>query len=64
MAKKKAKVKFPAQIYVAKENEGTDDEYLLASDSAEGMHVQDDEREVAVYELRNIVIVVNKTEVV
>ena len=64
MAKAKKAVKFPAQIYVAKENDGKDDEFLLADPSPEGMQVENDEREVAIYELRKIVTVVNKTEIV
>ena len=59
----KAKEKFPKMLYVAKENEGTDDEYLIADASPSGMQVQDDERIVAVYQFLRMVKVVNKTEV-
>lgn len=59
----KAKEKFPKQIYVGKEQD-RDTEFLVASDSPEGMEVQNDERTVAIYQLVRVVKVVNKTEVV
>lgn len=59
----KTKEKFPKQIYVGKEQD-RDSEFLVASDSPEGMEVQNDERTVAIYQLVRVVKVVNKTEVV
>lgn len=59
----KSKEKFPKLIYVGKEGSG-EEEFLAASESPEGMEVQNDERIVAVYKLDRIVKVKNTTIVV
>lgn len=60
----KTKERFPKQIFVVNENEGTDDAFLSASEFPEGLKVQDDVRTVAVYSLERVAKIVNKTVVV
>lgn len=60
----KKKEQYPKQLFVGKENEGTDEEYFLASESPDGMEVSNEERTVAIYQLVRMAKVVNKTEVV
>ena len=58
-----AKRDFPKQIYVGIEIDD-DKKFLVADKDYEGLAVQGDQREIAVYELVRVATVVNKSEVV
>lgn len=61
MSKKKSQ--YPKQLFIVKENEGTEDEFFNTSESLDDMEIVNEERAVAVYQLVRVVKVVNKTEV-
>ena len=54
---------FPKQIYVGLDvSDGN--EFLVAAKDYEGLAVQDDKRQIAVYQLLRVANLVNKSEVV
>lgn len=58
------KTTFPATIYVAIEHAGTEDQYLLASESQEGVGLElTDRKRVGVYKLDHFVDLVSKVDV-
>ena len=54
--------KLPKTLYVAYEEEGTDNEYLSCSESYNTFAVTDEKRKVGVYQLVEVKTVVNKSE--
>lgn len=54
---------FPETLYVCYENEGTDDEYINATDDPGMLADIDTDRKAARYKLDRIVAVVNRTTV-
>ena len=58
-----AKRDFPKHIYVGIDS-AYNEKFLVADKDYEGLAVQGDQREIAVYELVRVATVVNKSEVV
>ena len=54
--------KLPKTLYVAYEEEGTDNEYLNCSESYTTLAEIDDKRKVGVYQLVEVKTLVNKSE--
>lgn len=57
-------MKLPKKVFIVREDEGTDDEFLSATTDLDSVAVMGDKRTVGIYELVEIKIAVNKTELV
>jgi hypothetical protein len=55
--------KFPERLYIYRENEGTNDEFLCFSEKEEDIDIINDKIRVGIYELKMMAIVKNKTEI-
>ncbi len=57
------KKEFPKQIFVAVENEGTEDEFLITYDTPEAVAEIGETRKVAIYDLQREVEVTTEVKV-